>query len=461
MNTYTFTLRRSYNGSAIWLQVLLLAIISFLALSGFQNSYAESCRKRNKSPTRKKETKSTRGEEKAGFAAKAARMIFEEHHAGVFGSPHTISALPILYYDFRTGLNFGFRALILSRRKNPYLYRLTLQIIASLKGSHKHKLLFEYPDIGGSPYGLMVQAEWEQDLEARYFGIGNNSINNEDLTDPESENFVDEDFYLYNLKRPRLTVYGIREILPDLSFSLGFGVENVKPQLKKSSETSFLAQDRPFGHLGGAGRSLSFRLSWDTRTNDIFPLEGFLTEFTFEPNFATVDIENEGQNGTQTSSRIVTFYRYTFSDAHFIPMYSNRLIFANRIAFEAIAGEAPYYAYGETAGQRRTRSLGGSQSLRGFQSRRFHGKIKFFTLTELRYRFRTFNLMTQSLDLILVAFFDNGRVWNRLSEVSFHDFHTTCGGGIWLNWDNNLIIRLDIGRSKEGTIAFLRLNSAF
>lgn len=456
-----FALRNSYVDSVVRFQILIFSLMSCLILSVFQNTYAESLNLQNKHPAQEEESKNSKQEEKGGLVANVARMLFKEHQAEVFGSVHTINALPISYFDFRTGLNLGFRTLILSKRKNPYLYRLTLQVIASLKGSHKHKLIFDYPYIGGSSYGLMVQAEWERDLEARYFGLGNNSVNSDDITDTESPNFVDEDFYLYNLKRPRVTVYGIREILPDVYFWLGLGIEKVKPQLKKGPETSFLAQDRPFGHLGGANRHLSFRLSWDTRTSEVFPVQGFLTEFTFEPNFATVNVEIEGPKGVQTSSRIVSYYRYTFSDAHFIPIHSNRLIFANRMAFEAIAGKAPYYAFGEIAGQRRTRSLGGSQSLRGFQSRRFQDKIRFFTLTELRYRFKSFDLTTQSFDLIFTVFFDSGRVWNRFTDISFDNFHRTFGAGFWLKWNNNLIIRLDIGRSREEVIPFFRLNSAF
>jgi outer membrane protein assembly factor BamA len=310
-------------------------------------------------------------------------------------------------------------------------------------------------------FGVFVQADWERDLQARYFGLGNNSSNKEDFTDSKNENFVDENFYLYNLKRPRLTIFGTRQIFPNVLFWFGFGLEKVEPQLKRGPDTSFLFKDRPFGFLGGSGRYLSFRLSWDTRSNEVFPTRGFLTELSVEPNFASVNQEVQGANGAEIRARKVTLYRYTFSDAHFIQLHSRRLIFANRMAFDVIAGDAPYYAYGDIAGMRRTRSLGGSQSLRGFQSRRFQDKIKFFTLTELRFNFKRLYLMEQTFDLIFMAFFDNGRVWSRWTELSLNNFHTTFGGGIWLNWNNRLIIRLDIGRSKEEIIPFFRLNSAF
>ncbi|RMF66365.1 MAG: hypothetical protein D6743_06510 [Calditrichaeota bacterium] len=175
-------------------------------------------------------------------------------------------------------------------------------------------------------------------------------------------------------------------------------------------------------------------------------------------------MREETADGTELAHRShhMTFTRYTFSDAHFLPIYADRLIFANRFAFEAIAGDAPYYAFGDFAGERRTHAVGGSQSLRGYQSRRFQDKIKLITLTELRFKYRHFRFMSQTFDLILVAFFDNGRVWHRWADLSFDGFHTTVGAGVWLNWNNGMIIRLDMGHSPEETlIAFLRLRTAF
>lgn len=461
MNGFSCSLLKNCNKLLFKFQLLRIAVSVFLIVSLLGNAEAQFNLKEAHRSTYKNRLKSSRKQSSGGLLANTARMLFKYHQATIFGTPHTINVLPIVYFHFRTGVNLGFRTFLLANQKKPFLYRLTLQVNASLKGSHKHKLTFEYPYIGNSLFGVFVQAKWERDLQARYFGLGNNSSNKDDFTDPKNENFVDENYYLYNLKRPRLAVFGTRQIFPNVLFWLGFGLEKVEPQLKRGSDTSFLFKDRPFGFLGGSGRYLSFRLSWDTRSNEIFPTRGFLTELSVEPNFASVNQEVQGANGSEIRARRVTFYRYTFSDAHFIQLHSKRFIFANRMAFEAIAGEAPYYAYGDMAGLRRIRSLGGSQSLRGFQSRRFQDRIKFLTLTELRFNFKRIYLMEQTFDLIFTAFFDNGRVWNRWTELSLNNFHTTYGGGVWLNWSNRLIIRLDLGRSKEEIIPFFRLNSAF
>jgi len=435
------------------------AVLLVLCFSFFSSAHAQN----NNDEKKKSEEKDSKekDDQRGGIIGDATRMLLDEHDARFFGNPHRFSILPIGYYDFRTGLNLGMFSRIESKQDKPYRYRVTLQFIASTNGSHKHKIVFEYPQIGHSKFGFKLRAEWERDLEARYFGLGNNSLNEKELTDPDREEFIDEDFYLYNLKQPSIAIYGKRQVLPNIFFWFGFGLEKADPQLKAGPETSFLAQDRPFGRLGGSGRHLSFRLSWDTRSDDLFPRKGFLTDFSFEPNFASVKEETPTTNGIERRTRDVTFYRYTFSDAHFFPFRSDRLIFANRVVFEGVAGNAPYYALGEVAGERHIHGLGGSHSLRGFQSRRFQDKLKLFTLTELRYNLRQFQILSHSFDLIFIGFFDTGRVWRRWSEIAFNDVHSTFGAGVWLNWNNKVIFRLDVGRSPEQIIPFFRFYTAF
>jgi len=395
------------------------------------------------------------------FVKKTIRSLISRHNFKVFGKQLTYNIVPFVYPHFRTGWNFGFLGEVLPVPMDPYRYRLTFLSVVSHKGRHKHKLVLDYPSILSSKFGLYVRADWRRALQARYFGIGNDSVKNGNLTDPGNQAFVDKDFYLYNLKHLRLTFHGTREILPNVSFWFGGGVQSIDPQLKDGPETSFLGANQPFGFLGGSGKFLSFRLNWDTRWEKIFPLGGFLAEFSFEPNSASVQEEvSEGGDVTR-QSRSVRFNRYTFSYAHFWSLKPNRLVLANRFAYEAIAGTAPYYEFGEMAGRQRIRVLGGSQALRGFPSRRFQDKIKFMNLTELRYHYRNFEFLSEPFDLILAAFWDKGRVWGQSPNLSLDGFHSTLGLGAWLVWNYSRIIRVDFGRSTEGFRGHFGLSSAF
>jgi len=392
---------------------------------------------------------------------KMANTVLDDHPVDLFGSPHFFSVLPLAYYDFRTGINVGFQSLLIAGTNARPTYKLRLQVLASSKGSHKHKLFFQAPQIIGSKFGIHFRGEWERDLEARYFGKGNNSIYNQRLTDTNTPEYIDEDYYLYNLKRPRFTIHGTVELLSNLWLWLGYGFQSVDPQLKSGTATSYLGTEQPFGHLGGAGQHLSFKLVWDTRHPRVFPRFGALTEISVEPNFDSVREEVVVAEEPSYRNRSVSYTRYTFSDAHFISL-TPRLVFANRIAFEGFTGDPPYYAFGDFGTIRQTRAVGGSQSLRGFQSRRFQDKLKFITLTELRFKaVSDFELFAQSFDLILVGFFDNGRVWSSWSDLSVDGFHKTYGMGVWVNWNKNLILRLDVGRSPEQIIPYFRIHSAF
>ncbi len=403
-----------------------------------------------------------KGEEtkKEGLLRRAARTILNHHDKHIFGKPHSVQVVPLGYLDFRTGMNFGFHAVVKASDHRPYRYRLDLQMIASHLGSHKHKLIFHYPNLATSGFGIRVRAEWERDLEAHYFGPGNDSQREEEILDKDSQNFIDEEYYIYNLKRPRMTVHGIGTIFNDIAFWFGLGFEFVQPQFKHGQEKSFLGLARPFGHLGGSGIHLSLRLVRDTRNQLIFPTSGTLSEVSYEPNWTNVKVETEGAD-PQGFRRGVTFQRFTISNAQFLPLMQGRLIFANRAVFESITGSAPFYALGEFAGSSLTRGLGGSQSLRGFESRRFQDKLKLITLTELRFKYRQFRYLTHKFDLIFTAFLDNGRVWHDWSELAFKNLHSTYGLGVWLNWRNNFVVRLDVGRSPEGVTPYFRLNTSF
>lgn len=389
-----------------------------------------------------------------GLVQKLTRLFFTQKKTRLFGHVHTLNVVRFAYYDRYAGISLGLDATL----NDPTRYHINLRLIASLRGAHNHRFLFAYPRVSGSRFGLFFRAEWLRDLRRRYYGLGNTSVNDRSLTDKKSDTYIDDTYYLYNFKRPRLTVWSSYLLSRQWSIWFGYGLQWVEPQLKKEPERSFLAQDRPFGYLGGSGNHFTFRLSWDTRDHRLYATRGFLTEFAFEPNFASVVVPVGPSKRTR---RDVTYYRYLFSDAHFLPLLGPRLVLANRVVFEAITGDAPFYAFGELADRVYSHVLGGSHSLRGYEDQRFQDKVKFLTLTELRYRFYQLAFAGQAFDLIVVGFFDTGRVWPSVSEIRFRGFHTTFGAGLWLRWNRNTVMRADLGRSPEQWKANFRFEASF
>ena len=262
----------------------VMAALAFAALLWASSTYAFQ----NPTKDSKNQDSQSAEEDQKNILERTVRRVLAPRQAQIFGRPYTYYFLPIAFYHFETGLNLGFTTHWFSPKRDAFLYRLRLQVIASLKNNHKHNFVFEYPQLADSKFGFILRGEWERSLQARYFGLGNNSVNDKELTTTGRENFIHNDFYVYTLKRPRLKLFLTYHIFPAFVFGFGGGFQTADPQPRDNPGDSFLAVDRPFGYLGGSGKHLAFKINWDTRSNRVFPLDGFHTELSFEPNRASV-----------------------------------------------------------------------------------------------------------------------------------------------------------------------------
>ena len=156
----------------------------------------------------------------------------------------------------------------------------------------------------------------------------------------------------------------------------------------------------------------------------------------------------------------INFQRYTFTDMRYRSL-SDRFTVAHRAVFEVLTGEIPLYAYGEIGGSRRVKGLGGSDSLRGFDTQRFTDNVRFFSNGEVRYLMHSMWLFGQFLEWYGVGYVDAGRVWSDLAEVGPGGMHVSAGGGMRLSWDRDFVIRCGAGYSSEQLDVFIDLGNAF
>jgi outer membrane protein assembly factor BamA len=98
-------------------------------------------------------------------------------------------------------------------------------------------------------------------------------------------------------------------------------------------------------------------------------------------------------------------------------------------------------------------ALGGSESLRGFQQFRFHDRNR--VLMNLEYRWEVFS----GLDMAL--FGDAGQVAKEVSDLSLNHLKTSYGIGFRFNTARSVFLRLDVGRSNEGQLIFLKFGHVF
>ena len=93
-------------------------------------------------------------------------------------------------------------------------------------------------------------------------------------------------------------------------------------------------------------------------------------------------------------------------------------------------------------------SIGGLDGLRGFRNQRFTGKKSFYQNTDIRYSLRKIKTQLLPLSMGLYGGFDYGRVW--LPKEDSKDWHTSYGGGFFLNGADIVTARLALFNSDDG-----------
>jgi len=143
-----------------------------------------------------------------------------------------------------------------------------------------------------------------------------------------------------------------------------------------------------------------------------------------------------------------SFFKASSSLAFYIPL-GNSFSVAVRGGGGWINGDADYY---------HLNTLGGNENLRGYSRERFLGKDAFYNNNELRWVTNTSNYLFKG-KIGLLAFFDNGRVWQP-GEIS-NAWHTGYGGGLIIIPFDRAALTGTYGMSKEGTQILLQTNIFF
>lgn len=380
------------------------------------------------------------------------RWVSRRSQFRIRGIDYGVTGLPIVYYSPNTGLNYGGRLQWADYRRRPYRYKLTMYWVNSTEGRFTYYYKLKVPKISGTGFGVRLLIGTSRDIRARYYGLGNDSERDTDLTTAGSDFFLDENYYCYVLDKPQFVFSLLREIYGPVGMSVGFGLE--RTDVQKRGDVAWYDEDPTLeneGTVDGVTGFASVTLNWDTRDDPTIPRRGCFHEWSY-----------------QTSSNFmlgllfeqIDFRRYTVTDARYFPV-GERLNLANRIMFEALKGEVPLYAYGEIGGSRRVKGLGGGDTLRGYDRQRFTDNIRIATNTELRCHLRTWQPLRQYLEWHGVLFVDSGQVAPGVREMRPLDSHFTGGVGLRLYWDDDFVIRYDTGFSTEQVYLGLKYRNVF
>lgn len=368
--------------------------------------------------------------------------------------------VPAINYDADNGFGFGVVATLFSYdgKTKPYRLAVTLQLFMTSKLVQDHNVVVDWLDVADLPLRLWTRVGYLQSLTQNYCGLGGDVV-----CDPEEARRAAASFGAGT--REELEQFERRYYLR--RFINPYGIIQARWALAK----------RPLRfELTGGYRAMYFIPgSWDDEDEDgapdTFPYPGSLYARDFpdgEPGFASVvqagfmvdtrDNEPAPTEGVwlEASARTAGPYTgstWTWSGANltmrgYAPLTSDhKLVLANRLVFDTVIGNPPIQELARAGGTFDFYLYGGSEAGRGIRVQRYLGKLRVFDQTEVRWRFFDAELLGQKFGFTGAGFVDLGLVGRELADPGPMPLLPGFGGALRLSWNENFIIRFDVGFS--------------
>ena len=331
------------------------------------------------------------------------------------GNRYRISAFPIVMYDSDVGFGFGGKAVIKDSLKQRALDAI---IFGSSKGEQWYEFAFSTLDSElkrGRTFGLALdmKLEFDKRIRSNFFGIGNESKDND-----------------YQFPRESSKIEGTVSHGFSATLSGGFGFRYGHHSVYDFDTTWHTISPQTPGagecDLAIWGSSLIF----DTRDSGIDPRRGIRIYAGYEQ--ATKMIGGDWDFG-----------RFRLEASWHTRVSGRSDVFAARLWMQEVFGTAPYQELSK---------IGDGWTARGYKADRFLDKA--MALTSAEYRFPIYRRLGG------VIFSDAGRVWRSLSDLSLDEWHADWGMGLRY-YLANFVARADAGHSVEGTRIFFNFGYVF
>lgn len=288
---------------------------------------------------------------------------------------------------------------------------------------------FEFPHLMHDCFSLGIQARYQDVLQVRYFGPGNGSSK----SDESAYRLTNSDFVVFGRLRLNrwLWIDGRAGWIPGITLSTASGpMVSVPDTLDRFTEESAPGlSHRPSFMHGDAS------LVVDSRNHASHPTEGGLYRLT-----AAAYSDRDGGE--------YSFRRYEIEAAHFVPLATPRWVLGVHgwsVFSDAAAGAVvPFYLMP---------SLGGKNTLRGYDNYRFHDNMSSVVNVESRWALFT------HMDFALFA--DAGTVARRASDLDFRHSRTDYGVGVRFHSVASAMLRIDAAHGSDGWRLFMVLSDAF
>lgn len=353
----------------------------------------------------------------------------------------SFAGLPLANYSSDEGLGYGVGGVIYNYsigEYKPYFYAIQPELFLTERGKDYAFIFFDFPHVIRH-HRLIAELRLENDIFSPFYGIGEPTAFHKEFADESSEEFIDKHYYNFGRKKLKLTSDLQRFIWQKrLRALIGLGIFHTDITLNEGR--SLLQEQAPLGIKGGWTNYLKFGLVYDSRDNEPAPTKGMWNDVIFE-------VSNKFFGSDYN------FTRLTLTDRRYYRIF-DALVYANRVVFETMPGDVPFYEMSPYESSfKKEEGLGGSKSLRGIKRNRFIGKTKLFVNLELRWTMLRFRKWNQDFFVATNVFSDIGRVWKKNPTFTLKDFYFSKGGGVRIGWNQNFIVAVDLGHSKEVPLA--------
>lgn len=303
-----------------------------------------------------------------------------------------------------------------------------MQVIASFTEQIERKLVFNYTDpaFSNGRYFLNVGASFFKNATARFFGIGQGTVESNETNYTAREGRANWRFGIY---ANEVTQIAVAQRFRDVRLQRG------------ATDLPFTVERFPrVDGVQGESIILGHRVSfyYDTRNNLVTPTDGMAITAYAELN----------QNIRNSNNPV--YSRYEIEVKKLIPSESKRAILVVRANLQATLGDqVPFFEQS---------SLGGQNNLRGYGVDRFIDKHLIAASIEERIHVMRTKIAGVTADFEIAPFLDTGQVFSTYKDVSFKDYRMTPGMGFRGIVRPNVVGRIDYGFSREGGAIFAGLD---
>jgi len=375
--------------------------------------------------------------------------------------------VPAINYNSDEGFGFGVLGSIYryDGETQPYETAVTLLLFATTRAIQYHYVQFDTLNVRGTPLRLSGRVAFDATQVDNFCGIG------PDVTcDPAEaraaagdregearETFV-RNYYRTRYFYPQLRInarYALDPMPHRFELFGGYRLDYILPgDFTESGPYPDSLYAQQFGEEGEKGFVSVVQLGamLDNRDNEPSPVRGYWIEASLRaaPRFLGSTFEHVGFNTTLRG---------------YVPVFTERLVFADRIVVDGIAGDAPVRELANSGGYQRYTGYGSLNAGRGIRQRRFIGEAFAMNQAELRWLAVPFELFEIPFDVHVLGFVDVGFVGAEITDFG-RMWRTPLpgyGGGLRVAVDKNFIVRADIGFSpfESGSSLYIDINNVF